>query len=90
MGQLRDDGRTIPSPVMVVMTGESQLELEAMAEEMNMSPQDVVAYALQRLKQHQDVLMGRSKPEPAAEPKPAKSEARSEPPPPSAGAFTAW
>lgn len=89
IGQLAGDGRTIPSPTLIVFTGETQYELEALAKELELTPEGTVAYALQRLKQHQDVLMGRVKPEPQAEPERAKP-AEPEKIEPDRTAFAAW
>ncbi len=47
IGQAREDGRTIPAPTVVLFTGETQMVVDEIAELCGMSPQDVVALALQ-------------------------------------------
>lgn len=49
IGQAREEGRTIPSPAVVVMTGESLMKVQELAELCGIEEQEVVALALQDL-----------------------------------------
>lgn len=47
IGQARDEGRTIPAPVMVFMTGESMMIVRELAEICGIAEQEVIGMALQ-------------------------------------------
>jgi hypothetical protein len=51
IGQSREAGRSIPSPTMVMFTGETQMMVEELAETLGISPQEVVGIALQQFHQ---------------------------------------